>query len=130
MAKKAKPLITINGYELPCPSSYNATISTIVDSGRNVNGKVVGSVVRENVAAVDAVFNYMPVKKWAEILQQFDAGYDGSFYAKVRFYHPTSNSWKTAKMYVGDRTTDGLHLLDKNGYPQAWLGTKLSLVEK
>ena len=39
-------LVTVNGVDLPEPSSYEATTSTIVDSGRNVQGKVVGSVVR------------------------------------------------------------------------------------
>ena len=33
-------LVTVNGVELPEPSSYEGTTSTIVDSGRNVQGKV------------------------------------------------------------------------------------------
>lgn len=36
-------LVTVNGVELPEPSSYEGTTSTIVDSGRNVQGKVVGA---------------------------------------------------------------------------------------
>ena len=35
-------LVTVNGTALPEPSSYEATTSTIVDSGRNTQGKVVG----------------------------------------------------------------------------------------
>ena len=45
-------LVSVNGVDLPEPSSYSATTSTIVDSGRNVQGKVVGSVVRNDVAKV------------------------------------------------------------------------------
>lgn len=127
---KAKPLIKIGNHAPPCPSSYNATTSTIVDSGRNVKGKVVGSVVREDVVAIDATFNYITVEDWSAILKLFDSNQGGSFYRKVTFYDQTSNTWKTRTMYVGDRTSNGLHILDKNGYPQAWLGAQLSLVEK
>ena len=31
-------LVSVNGVDLPEPSSYSATTSTIVDSGRNVQG--------------------------------------------------------------------------------------------
>lgn len=123
-------LIKIGNYKPKCPSEYNATTSTIVDSGRNVNGKVIGAVVRENVAAIDITFNYISVEDWATILQCFDSNYGGSFYRNVTFYDQVSNSLVTRKMYVGDRTSNGLHILDKNGNPQGWLGAKLSLVEK
>jgi hypothetical protein len=46
-------LVTVGGYEFPEPSTYNATTSTIVDSARNVQGYVVGSVVRPNVAKIE-----------------------------------------------------------------------------
>ena len=45
-------LVSVNGVDLPEPSSYSATTSTIVDSGRNVQGKVVGSVVRQMGEAI------------------------------------------------------------------------------
>ena len=38
-------LVSVGGYGFPEPSTYNATTSTIVDSARNVQGKMVGSVV-------------------------------------------------------------------------------------
>ena len=43
-------VVTVAGVELPEPSEYSANTSTIVDSGRNVEGKVIGSVVRHDVA--------------------------------------------------------------------------------
>lgn len=134
MADKKKYLLKIGDKKIKrpfaSPSEYNVTTSTIVDSGRNVNGKVVGAVVREDVVAIDIVFNYITVEDWSTILKLFDSSQGGSFYQKVEFYDQTSNSWKTRTMYVGDRTSNGLHMLDKNGYPQAWLGAKLSLVQK
>lgn len=52
-------LVSVNGVDLPEPSSYSATTSTIVDSGRNVQGKVVGSVVRHDVAKVALKWKYL-----------------------------------------------------------------------
>ena len=43
-------LVSIGGFDFPEPSTYNATTSTIVDSARNVQGRVVGAVVRQVVA--------------------------------------------------------------------------------
>lgn len=39
-------LVTVAGVALPEPSTYNGNTSTLVDSARNTNGVVVGSVVR------------------------------------------------------------------------------------
>ena len=39
-------LVSIGGYNFPEPSTYNATTSTIVDSARNVQGRVVGAVTK------------------------------------------------------------------------------------
>ncbi|MFQ9515340.1 MAG: hypothetical protein ACLRZ9_05890 [Eubacterium sp.] len=127
---KAKSLYYFDNYTPPCGSEYVGVTSTIVDSGRSVQGYVVGGVVREDVAAIDVTYNYISVQDWAKILQQFDSKYGGSFYRRVTFFNQVSNSWKTRTFYVGDRTTSGLHILDANGRPQGWIGAKLSLVEK
>lgn len=120
----------VGNYKLPCPSEYVGKTSTIVDAGRNVQGVVVGAVVREDVAGIDVTFNYISVDVWAKILQQFDSKYGGSFYQWVTFFDQVSAKTSTRKMYVGDRTTAGMHILDKKGNPQGWLGAKLELVEK
>ena len=39
-------LVSIGGFDFPEPSTYNATTSTIVDSARNVQGRVVGAVTK------------------------------------------------------------------------------------
>lgn len=45
-------LVSIGGFDFPEPSTYNATTSTIVDSARNIQGKVVGAVVRHDVVEI------------------------------------------------------------------------------
>lgn len=81
-------LVSVNGVDLPEPSSYSATTSTIVDSGRNVQGKVVGSVVRHDVAKVALKWKYLTAKQWASVIGPFTT----NFYCTVRFYNQGSTS--------------------------------------
>lgn len=120
----------IGNYKPPCPSTYVGTTSTVVDSGRNTKGVVIGGVVREDVGAISVTFEYIPVDVWAKILQQFDSRFGGSFYQWVTYYDQVTATTTKRKMYVGDRTTSGMHILDRKGNPQGWIGAKLELVEK
>ena len=57
-------LVTIAGYELPEPSTYSANTATLVDSARNVQGYVIGSVIRNDVAKVELSWKYLTVEQW------------------------------------------------------------------
>lgn len=118
-------LVTVNGVELPEPSSYEGTTSTIVDSGRNVQGKVVGAVVRNDVAKVTMSWNYLTAYQWATILSLFTA----NFYCSVRFYNQVTAGYTTRQMYVSDRTAGMWRRSPNNGSIMGWTGAKLSLVE-
>lgn len=118
-------LVTVNGVALPEPSSYEGTTSTIVDSGRNVQGKVVGAVVRNDVAKVTMSWNYLTAKQWATILSLFTA----NFYCSVRFYNQVTAGYTTRQMYVSDRTAGMWRRSPNNGSIMGWTGAKLSLVE-
>lgn len=118
-------LVTANGVELPEPSSYEGTTSTIVDSGRNVQGKVIGSVVRHDVAKVTMSWNYLTAKQWATILSLFTT----NFYCSVRFYNQTTAGYTTRQMYVSDRTAGMWRRSPINGNVMGWTSAKLSLVE-
>lgn len=118
-------LVTVNGTELPEPSSYSGTTSTIVDSGRNVKGKVVGAVVRHDVAKVAIKWNYLTAQQWATILSLFTT----NFYCTVRFYNQTKAGYDTRQMYVSDRTAGMWRRSPKNGNVMGWTDCSLSLVE-
>ena len=118
-------LVTVNGVELPEPSSYEGTTSTIVDSGRNVQCNVVGAVVRNDVAKVTMSWNYLTAKQWATILSLFTA----NFYCSVRFYNQATAGYTTRQMYVSDRTAGMWRRSPNNGSVMGWTGAKLSLVE-
>lgn len=118
-------LVSVNGVDLPEPSSYNATTSTIVDSGRNVQGKVVGSVVRHDVAKVALKWNYLTAEQWAAVISPFTT----NFYCTVRFYNQATASYSTRQMYVSDRTAGMWRRGPRTGSVMGWTDCSLSLVE-
>ena len=93
-------LVTIAGYELPEPSTYSANTATLVDSARNVQGYVIGSVIRSDVAKIELSWRYLTVEQWANILRLFNK----SFYNNVRFFNQSTGTYETRQMYVGDRS--------------------------
>ena len=118
-------LVTIGGYELPEPSSYNALTSTIVDSGRNVEGKVVGSVVRHDLAKIELSWKYLTAQQWANILSQFTY----SFYNEVRFMNQATNNYDVRTMYVSDRNAGMWRRRPGTGEIMGYTNCSLSLVE-
>lgn len=118
-------LVTIGGFDFPEPSSYNAVTSTIVDSGRNVNGKVVGAVVRHDVAKIEMTWKYLTAYQWATILSLFTT----SFYNDVRFLNQATNGYTTRTMYVSDRTAGMWRRDPRTGDVMGYTNCSLSLVE-
>lgn len=118
-------LVTVNGTALPEPSSYEATTSTIVDSGRNAQGKVVGAVVRHDVAKISMSWNYLTAAQWATVLGLFTR----NFYCSVRFLNQATNTYETRQMYVSDRTSGMWRRSPNSGNVMGWTGCKMSLVE-
>ena len=126
----AKALVTIGERDLPTPSSYVGLTSTLVDSGRNTEGVMIGAVIREDVGKVELMWNYLTVGEWASILQQFSSTFGGGFTRDVTFFDQVRADWITREMYVGDRTSSGLIQLDPvTGAPKGWKNPKLSLIE-
>lgn len=119
-------LVSVGNYDFPEPSTYVGTTSTIVDSARNVSGRVVGSVVRSDVAKVELTWRYLTARQWATILSLFN----NSFYNDVRFYNQATAGYTTRTMYVGDRTSAGMWRRDPvTGEVLGWTNCTLSLVE-
>lgn len=118
-------LVSIGGFDFPEPSTYSATTSTIVDSARNVQGVVVGAVVRSDVAKVELTWRYLTADKWAQILSLFTS----SFYNDVRFLNQTTNGYTTRTMYVSDRTAGMWRRDPQTGAVMGYTNCSLSLVE-
>lgn len=118
-------LVSIGGFEFPEPSTYNATTSTIVDSARNIQGRVVGSVVRNDVAKIEMTWKYLPAYQWAQILSLFTK----SFYNDVTFLNQATNQYTTRTMYVSDRSAAMWRRNPNTGDVMGYTGCSLSLIE-
>ena len=118
-------LVSIGGYGLPEPSTYSAVTATIVDSARNVEGRVVGAVVRNDVAKVELTWRYLTVEQWARVLSLFR----DAFYNDVRFFSQTSGMYEVRTMYVSDRNAGMFRRHPETGEVLGWTNCSLSLVE-
>ena len=118
-------LVSIGGFSFPEPSTYNATTSTIVDSGRNVQGRVVGAVIRQDVAKIELSWKYLTAYQWSQILSLFH----DSFYNDVTFLNQVTNQYDTRTMYVGDRNAGMWRRDPQTGAVMGYTGASLSLVE-
>lgn len=122
-------LVTVAGVALPEPSTYTGNTSTLVDSARNVDGKMIGSVIRDDVAKVELQWKYLTVAQWAAVNKLFKQSAGGAFINSVTFFDQSAGTYITRQMYVGDRNA-GLWRRDpKTGAVMGWTDCKLSLVE-
>jgi hypothetical protein len=119
----------VAGLDLPEPSTYSGNTATLVDSGRNVQGELIASVVREDVAKVELSWNYLTAQQWAAINKKFSGKHGGSFVNDVTFYDQTSGDWITRRMYVSDRSAGMWRRDPTNGNILGWTNCKLSLIE-
>ena len=125
-----RELITINGLPLAKePSGYAAASSTMADEGMSVSGKMLGSVVREDVAQVSLSWPYLTAGEWAEINGLFKADGSGSrFSNEVEFFDQTIGGWRKCLMRVSDRSA-GMSRYGKDGAVEGWFDCALSLSE-
>lgn len=118
-------LITVDGVAWPEPSEYSSNTSTIVDSGRNVQGVVVGAVIRSGVSKIEVKWKYLTAQQWADVIGPFNT----NFYVNVRFYDQSSAGYVTKQMYVSDRKSGMWRRHPETGEVMGWVGCSLSLVE-
>lgn len=123
-----KPMVSIGNFAFPEPSTYSATTSTVVDSGRNVQGYVIGAVIRDDIAKVELGWSFISAADWASILAKFSPARGGSFYNNVTFYCQDTNAWETREMYVSDRNAQ-IFLRNKDGSIRGYQGATFSLIE-
>lgn len=122
---KIRALVSIGGTDLPEPSTYSGNTATLVESGRNVQGKFIGAIVREDVAKVEIGWRYLTVKDWAKVCSLFTS----SFINSVSFFNQVTGDWTTRQMYVSDRNAGAWRRDPKTGEMLGWTDCKLSLVE-
>lgn len=117
--------LSINGYELPpCKRGVTPTVTTVVDAGRNANGKVVGQRIGRDQYKIDNLeWSWLSADKWHEILDVLS-----SFFVNVTFYDPVTGDQKTLRMYCGDRTAEP-YWVDDDGKPLYYTNCKVNLID-
>ena len=101
--------IAINGVELPPPKrGITPIVTTVVDSGRNANGTVVGQRVGRDQYKLDGLeWPWLTAAQWSTILRLLK---------------------KTLKMYPGDRSAEP-YWIDENGKPTHYRNCKVNLID-
>lgn len=122
-------LVTVEGYAFPEPSDYNANTATLVDSGRNVKGYMIGAVIRDDVAKVSLKWKYLTVQEWARVQSCFKESAGGKFINSVTFFDQSSGKYATRDMYVGDRQAGVWRRDPETGEILGWTNCSLSLIE-
>ena len=127
-----RPLVTVEGFVFPEPSNdggYKANTATFVDSARNAEGVMIGSVIRDDVAKVELTWRFLTVQQWADINACFKKSAGGKFINNVTFFDQSTGGYATRLMYVSDRNA-GSYLRDRRTQEiRGWVGARLSLIE-
>lgn len=123
----AQPFITINGVACPYPRrGLQFLTATIVDAARNANGVTVGQKIGRDQYKIDALeWGALTASQWSTILQQFA----NNFYVTVKFPDMVNNSWRTLKMYPGDRTAQPYHINETTGLPDLYIDCKVNIID-
>lgn len=123
-----RALVSVAGTDLPDPSVYSGTASTVVDSGRNVDGYWIGAVIRDSMAKVEMSWKFLTVQQWAAISGLFDSSRGGSFTNPVTFFCTDTGDWETRTMYPGDRRA-GIFLRNSDGSIRGLTNCTVNLIE-
>ena len=124
-----RALVSVGDYDFPEPSSYSGNTSTLVDSSRNVQGKMVGSVIRDDVAKIEISWRYLTVEQWARIQKCFRQSAGGKFINNVTFFDQSVGGWVTKEMYVNDRKSGLWRRHPTTGDVLGWTDCSLALIE-
>ena len=126
-----QPLVTVAGTALPEPAvdGYKANTATLVDSARNVEGVMIGEVIRDDVAKVELNWKFLTVAQWAMINGLFKDSSGGKFINAVTFLDQSTGAYQTRQMYVSDRSA-GAYLRDRDTKElRGWTDCRIALIE-
>lgn len=124
-----KALVRIGTYDFPEPSAYSGNTSTLVDSARNAEGRMVGSVIRDDISKVEISWKYLTVAEWANIQKCFRRNSNGNFINLVEFFDQSLGGWVEKEMYVSDRKAGMWRRDPTTGDILGWTNCSLSLIQ-
>lgn len=116
----------LNGMVLPTPSvGYgNQTHTRLVDSGRNANGVVIGSVIGRTQSKVVMGWNYLPKDTWETIAKLLEK----ELFVTLEYYDFALGKRIIRKMYHGDFSAEPFRT-DGNGVPIAYIKCTVNFID-
>jgi hypothetical protein len=117
--------LAINGNPLPPPKrGVGPIVTTLVDSGRNADGVVVGQKIGRDQYKIDALeWPWLTAAEWSNILTLL-----APFFVNLTFTDPVTNVQKTIQVYCGDRRAEPYYL-DGSGKPTHYQNCKVNLID-
>ena len=103
--------------------SGKQTIATVVDQARTADGIVRGSVVAK-ANKIELKWAVLTPEAWAQICTFFDK----HFYFDATYLDMRSNTFKTKKFYVGDRSATPFLIDSVTGKPTYYLDCEANII--
>lgn len=119
-------MIYVNSTALPYPKrGLEQIVTTVVDSARSANGKVVGQKIgRDQYKLNNLEWPWLSAAEWSAILKLFN-----KFYVKVKFLDSVSNKWITLRMYPGDRSAEPYYIDPETGNTTYYQNCKVNIID-
>ena len=116
-----------SGLAIPEPAygSGTITLSSMVDAGRNANGKYVGTYIGTK-QKVEMSWEVLTPDQYSAMLDVFH-GKNG-FINTFTVFDPRTQTYVEKRMYVGDRSATPI-MVDSSGIPKYWTGAKIDIIE-
>ena len=123
---------TTSGIEIPAPAfdSGNITISTLVNAGRNAQGKFIGQVIGDDKLKIEMNWSVLSPAQLHDLLRIWDRAQGGKFVNDFVVYDPRRMAYVTKRMYIGDRSGKPIMVADVGvGHPKWWTDVSANLIE-
>lgn len=123
--------IKINGHPYPQPfrgttGEVELQVATVVDSGRNANGVIIGQKVGRDIQKINQLkWTYLKADVWSSILREWDA----NFFSTVTYWDMVKNDWTTRTMYCGDRSAKPFRVDQSTGRVLDYLDCRVNVVD-
>lgn len=97
--------------------------ATVVDQARTADGIVRGSVIAK-ASKVELKWAVLTPEVWRDICRFFDK----HFYFNATYLDMNTNTFKTKKMYVGDRSAQPFMIDSTTGIPKYYLECEANII--
>lgn len=118
--------IYINNTPFPYPDKDSGLQGTytIVDSARSLDGVMRGERIGRDMAKIELKWSALSPTQWSDMLKIFER-----FTFDVRYMDMVTNTWKTRKFYVGDRSAQPVMIDPVTNRPAYYTECKANIID-